>query len=218
MTIIKYPKLLIAGATGHSGKLLTKLALEQGYDVSVLVRDEQKIADIEHPNLHVFELGMDDVDKLAAMMADGFDAILLTLGIYHRTLDTPLADITENLLQAIPKNKRPQRIICMSSLGAGESVGQGTVLVRMMQRFSLKYVLLDKNKQEQLIKDSGIAWTLLRPSRLVHKKSSKPYKLWLGSDIPKKVAWKISNLDSAKAMLAMLEDDETKNQALQCSY
>jgi uncharacterized protein YbjT (DUF2867 family) len=111
MTIIKYPKLLIAGATGHSGKLLTKLALEQGYDVSVLVRDEQKIADIEHPNLHVFELGMDDVDKLAAMMADGFDAILLTLGIYHRTLDTPLADITENLLQAIPRNKRPQRII-----------------------------------------------------------------------------------------------------------
>jgi uncharacterized protein YbjT (DUF2867 family) len=218
MTIIKYPKLLIAGATGHSGKLLTKLALEQGYDVSVLVRDEQKIADIEHPNLHVFELGMDDVDKLAAMMADGFDAILLTLGIYHRTLDTPLADITENLLQAIPRNKRPQRIICMSSLGAGESVGQGTVLVRMMQRFSLKYVLLDKNKQEQLIKDSGIAWTLLRPPRLVHKKSSKPYKLWLGSDIPKKVAWKISNLDSAKAMLALLEDDETKNQALQCSY
>jgi uncharacterized protein YbjT (DUF2867 family) len=106
----------------------------------------------------------------------------------------------------------------MSSLGAGESVGQGTVLVRMMQRFSLKYVLLDKNKQEQLIKDSGIAWTLLRPPRLVHKKSSKPYKLWLGSDIPKKVAWKISNLDSAKAMLALLEDDETKNQALQCSY
>jgi len=218
MTIIKYPKILIAGATGHSGKLLTKLALEQGYDVSVLVRDEQKIADIEHPNLHVFELGMDDVDKLAAMMTNGFDAILLTLGIYHRTLDTPLADITENLLKAIPENKRPQRIICMSSLGAGESIGQGTLLVRMMQRFSLKYVLLDKNKQEQLIKDSGIAWTLLRPPRLLHKKISKPYKLWLGSDMPNKVAWEISNLDSAKAMLALLEDDETKNQALQCSY
>ena len=218
MTAIKYPKLLIAGATGHSGKLLTKLALEQGYDVSVLVRDKQRITDINHSNLHIYEFGLDNLDKLAAMMANGFDAILLTLGIYHRTLDTPLADITENLLQAIPENKRPQRIICMSSLGAGESAGQGTILVRMIQRFSLKYVLLDKNKQEQLIKDSGIAWTFLRPPQLLRKKSSKPYKLWLGSNMPKKVAWKISNLDSAKAMLTLLEDDETKNQALQCSY
>jgi len=34
MTAIKHPKLLIAGATGHSGKLLSKLTLEQGQCVS----------------------------------------------------------------------------------------------------------------------------------------------------------------------------------------
>ena len=59
-----------------------------------------------------------------------------------------------------------RRIVIVSSLGAGDSHGQGSFLVRLIQRFVLKQVLIDKARQEKILRASGLEWTLLRPPQL----------------------------------------------------
>ena len=209
-------KILLFGATGRTGQHVLSQALDSGFHVTAFVRNGAGLAEWTD-RCRIVEGDIADCDALKHVMTEGFDAVLLTLGIYHKTEEAPLTDITAPILGAM-KEAQITRLICMSSLGVGDSVGQGNWVVRAVQRFNLPYVLKDKEKQEALIRESGLDWTIIRPPQLLDRDASKPYFSWAGAVPQKRLRWKITRKDAASEMLKHVTCGDHIHQALQISY
>jgi uncharacterized protein YbjT (DUF2867 family) len=128
--------ILITGATGKVGRELVKLLLDKGAQVRVLVRDEQKVANLGNR----VERAVEDLEKpetLAAAMQ----------GIERLYLVTPITQQVANLVAAA-KHAGVQYIVKQSTIEAGRSLGPG------------KW----HREQEKLIEDSDMDWTFLRPT------------------------------------------------------
>src|SRR4030095_865785 len=112
-------KLLIIGGTGGTGRELIKQALEQGYQLTALVRNPDSMK-ISHPNLRIEKGNVLDPDKVQEVVK-GQDAVLSALGhkkFFIRT--TILSRGTKNIIEAMKKHN-VSRFICITSLGINDS-------------------------------------------------------------------------------------------------
>jgi len=211
--------LLIFGATGGTGQAIVHAALERGYGVTAFVRD------IKHAK-HVFnglcsQLTFTEGDALnpkdvnhAIGKGKGLHAVISSLGIYHALPgDDELTHATTNILSAIPP-AGISRFICISSLGVGSSRNTGDMATRLMQKTALRFALADKEKQEIAICDSGLAWTLIRPSRLMDGNGPPVSHTWSGNVPDKKLLWSVNRAQVAEFTLDCLEDDTSIQQAI----
>jgi nucleoside-diphosphate-sugar epimerase len=209
-------RLLIFGATGGTGMQLVHQALERGYHVTAFVRDPTKL-DIEDDKLEFFIGNFLDADAVDQAMSAGFDAVLSPIGIYQREYKTTLSDGTKNILAAMKKHGIA-RLLVVSSMGAGDSKGQGSWLVRAYSRFMLKYVIWDKDTQETDIRASGLDWTIVRPPRLLHTPDINPDVIvWSGPQPKRKFAWNTSRPTLAKVVLDALSKGQYIGQAVNIS-
>jgi uncharacterized protein YbjT (DUF2867 family) len=206
-------KIIVFGATGRAGYELVVQALEAGHEVTAVSRHPGKPA-IEDPRLRIVTGSLSSDDFLDQALAGGFDAALSTLGILHRLDETPLADLTVPILRALERH-RIRRFVCMTSLGVGDSVGQGNFVVFLMTRLQLPYVLRDKERQEQLIRESDLDWSILRPPRLVKGPRGNAYVSWIGQPPRKRLRWAVTYSDSAAEMLRQLGDNDSIGTAQQ---
>jgi uncharacterized protein YbjT (DUF2867 family) len=214
---MNYSRLLVLGGAGNAGRQLITEALARGYQVTALARTPATLDDMSNPQLEVRAGDMCDASALEALLSEGFDAVLSTLGIFQKSPGTPLADMSLPLFKAMELHG-PQRIVMMSSLGVGDSKGQGNLLVKFVTGKILKHVLVDKALQEEHLKNSSLQWTVLRPPRLLMSDKTAPYRLWQGRDKPPRTKWQISTRDAACEMLNLLEEKDSILQAYQCSY
>ncbi|MDP6437791.1 MAG: NAD(P)H-binding protein [Gammaproteobacteria bacterium] len=206
-------RLLVFGGSGKSGTHLVEQALAQGHRVTAVLRDAGRLS-VNHPGLEIAEGMPDDADFLAEVTAKGFDAALSTLGITHWSNTTPLADMTRVIVAAL-EAQHIERFVCMTSLGCGESAGQGAWTVRLFQHTALKYILRDKDVQEEVIRNSKLRWTLLRPARLMQEASKGEIIRWEGSPPDRRIKWEVSFAEAAEQMLAMLSDPDFVHKAIQ---
>ncbi|HJP03929.1 MAG: SDR family oxidoreductase [Gammaproteobacteria bacterium] len=197
-------RLLVFGGSGKTGRHMVEQALERGHTVTAALRDAGRLS-VNHPNLEIVEGALDDAAFLGKVTAKGFDAAVSTLGIPHMGDATPLADMTRVIVDAL-EAQHIERFVCMTSLGCGESAGQGTWITGLIQRTGLKYILRDKEVQEEVIRNSKLRWTLLRPARLVSKVSKGKIIRWEGSPPDRRIKWEVSFAEAAEQMLAMLSD------------
>ena len=197
-------KLLIIGGTGSTGKELVKQALEQGHLLTVLVRNPDRVK-IHHPNLRVVKGNVLDFDKVQEVIA-GQDAVLSALG--HKKFfikTTVLSRGTRNIIEAMQKYN-VNRLICITSLGVNDSRFRlGLYYTLFVIPFIVFFYFLDKSKQEKLIRDSGLSWTIIRPGQLTNRRKRGVYKHGpnVGSYILTKT---ISRADVADFMLRQLND------------
>lgn len=168
-------KLLIIGGTGGTGHELIKQALEQGHRVTALVRNPEKVK-ITHQQLNVIKgdvLVYDNVEKAVA----GQDAVLSTLG--HKRFfiySTILSEGTKNIINAMEKNN-VKRFICVTSLGINDSRFKlGLYYTLFVIPFITFFYFRDKAKQEKLIINSNLDWTIVRPGQLTNGKKRSTYK------------------------------------------
>ena len=210
--------LLILGAAGKAGHRLCQQALDAGYKVDVIVRSPEKLSIAPTEALTIIKGDLTDQALLASTLKKPYDAVLSTVGIFHRTKETPVADITSGIIKQMEQSGQ-KRLVVMSSLGVAESRGQGNFAARLVSRIFLKYVVMDKEVQEQHIRNSKLEWTVIRPPQLVDSATTAPYSRWENSP-PKgqSLSWKISNADAVAAMLAVLDEPESIGKAYQVSY
>ncbi len=210
-------RLLILGASGRAGKKLCQQALSTGYQVDVIVRSAEKFAMPAQDKLKVYIGDLTNRALLQTIFNNHYDAVLSTVGIFHKTLDTPVADITKNLIELMEANGI-KRFVCMSSLGAHDSKGQGNLTVKYVTHFVLKYVIKDKEKQEDYIRASTLNWTIFRPPQLLDNNETADYCRWEGNKPPSKLSWTISNRDATAAMIEAIDQPVTYGKAYQLSY
>jgi uncharacterized protein YbjT (DUF2867 family) len=209
--------LLILGATGGTGKALIEAAIERGYHVTAFVRDVQHAKHLFNnliSRMTFFEGDALNPDDIQHAIGKGPHAVISALGIYHRRPGhDELTQATVNALNSL-NDVTTRRFVCVSSIGIGESAGQGDLITRIIQKTSLRHTLPDKETQEQAIRATDLDWTIIRPSRLMNGNGPEHFTTWTGPQPNRKLIWQINRADVAAVALDCLENDASINQAI----
>ncbi len=151
------------GATGGTGREITQQGLAQGYDITALVRDPAKL-DIEHPNLLVVTGDVLDANVVAQAVA-GSEAVIVSLGNTKNNPDDVVSQGTRHIVDAMHEHG-VRRLIIVSSLGVGDSKDQVGVAFKLLMKTVLRKAIEDKEQQEEIVRNSGLDWTIVRPGGL----------------------------------------------------
>lgn len=209
-------KLLIIGATGGTGRELIKQALEAGHQLTALVRNPDRLK-IAHPNLHIVKGNVLDYAKVEEAVT-GQDAVLSALG--HKRFiiyTTILSEGTGNIIRAMEK-QQVNRFICITTLGINDSRFKlGLYYTLFLIPVIVFFYFMDKAKQEKLIRNSNLNWTIVRPGQLTNGKFTGKYKHGenLGNYILTKM---ISRANVAHFMLSQLTDPSYLKKAVGVVY
>ena len=113
--------------------------------------------------------------------------------------------MTRALVNAM-KAKQVSRLVCITGLGAGDSAGHGGFLFDdLIFPLLLRKVYVDKNRQEAIVRDSGLDWVLVRPSVLNDKPGRGSVRAF--TDLTGYHGGAISREDVASFVLDHVRDD-----------
>ena len=160
---------LVIGASRGIGLETVRCALAAGHRVRALARGAAAIA-IEHVQLE--RVAADALNRAAVTKAlEGTDAVIETLGaprdIGTVLRGTRLFSAATRILVDAMRERGVRRLVAVTGLGAGDSRGHGGLLYDAIAfPLVLKRIYDDKDVQEQMIRSSGLDWTIVRPGLL----------------------------------------------------
>lgn len=167
--------ILIVGGTGKTGRLLISQGLEEGHCITALVRKPNKLK-FNNPNLKVLKGNVLNLENVETAV-QGQDAVLSALGHKQFFIKTSiLSKGTMNIIRAMEK-KEVDRFICITSLGINESRFRlGLYYTLFVIPVILFFYFRDKSKQEKLIAQSNLDWTIVRPGQLTNGRKRTKYQ------------------------------------------
>jgi uncharacterized protein YbjT (DUF2867 family) len=208
-------KIAIFGATGGTGRELVAQALDQGHHVTAQARSPESLADMDHPELEVTGgdvLVMDDVERAV----DGQQAILCAIGAGPE-LTSLREDGTRNIVAAM-ESTGVSRLVCLSSLGVGDSRSNLPFFTKyVVVGIFLRHAFADHERQERVVKQSRLAWTIVRPPHLKEGPRTGEYQHGFPPSRRDIRGW-ISRADVADFVLKQLEEDTYLQQTPGISY
>src|SRR4030081_2085237 len=155
-------RFFVLGATGRTGVLFVKKALDQGHQVTALVRRADAPVD---PRTQI--VGGDVTDAtVIATAARGHDAIISTLGVKNARETPTLITDTVRAVIASAKTSGVDRFAIVSAFGVGDSLAKASFLAGLIFRTALRKKYEDKAASEVLLKASDLKWTLEYPGAL----------------------------------------------------
>ena len=207
-------KLIIFGSTGGTGRELLKQAIEMGHNVTAYARNPSKIDDVKHANLQVVR--GDVLESAVESAVTGQDAVLSCIGA-GAARTTLREDGTRNIIKAMEK-AGVRRLISQSSLGVGDSRANLSLITKyIIVPFFLRHAFADHERQEALIKQSSLDWTIVRPPRLIDGHRTGDYQHGF-STTASRIKGKISRADVADFMLKQVTDNTYIHQTPGVSY
>jgi putative NADH-flavin reductase len=146
----------------------------------------------------------------------GREAVLCTIGAgAGRT--TLREEATRNIVESMEKTG-VQRLICQSSLGVGDSRANLTFFTKhIIVGVFLRHAFADHERQEAVVKQSSLKWTIVRPPHLKDGPRTGVYRHGF-STTDRGIQGKISRADVADFMLKQLTDDTYVHQTAGVSY
>lgn len=206
---------IVFGSTGGTGRLLVEQALEQGHSVTAFARDPNRL-EIQHPRLQLFQGDVMDLSAVEQAL-QGQEAVVCILGAGQKLTGRIRSEGTRQIITAMEKTG-VRRLICQSTLGAGESWGNLNLFWKtVMFGLLLRNVLADHERQEHLIMSSNLDWTIIRPGSFVEGERTGQYRYGF-SGIDKTIQLKISRADVADFILNQLADRSSIHKTPSLSY
>ena len=201
----KVMNILIVGATRGIGRQLLEQALTSEHTVTALVRNPKRLA-AQHQRLRIIKGDILDSDSVTLAMT-GQDAVCCTIGVKVPWIRvTVFSEGTKNLLQAMKKTG-VKHLVCVTGIGAGDSKGHGGFLYDYIFKPLLaKAIYADKDRQESLIKESDVDWTIVRPGFLTNGPLTTKYRML--TNLAGVTAGKISRADVAHFILKEIESKQ----------
>jgi uncharacterized protein YbjT (DUF2867 family) len=164
-------RIVVVGATGGSGRAALDALAGRGHEVTAFARRASA----------AFEgrAGVRAVDGDATVPGDvgravrGQDAVVVTLGISEPPLrvrllgsrGTPL-DVRSRGTAAVVAAMREhgvRRLVVQSSYGVGETRDRLPLSSRLVFALLLRPQIADHERQERIVRDSGLDWSLVQP-------------------------------------------------------
>ncbi|MBD3385384.1 NAD(P)H-binding protein [candidate division KSB1 bacterium] len=163
-------KIAILGSTGFLGKVILKQALERGYRVKTLVRTPDKLGEFKD-RVEFIKGSLSDIEKLEQAVSDT-DAVVSAVGPPQRHPEPP--EFYEKIMQELVGLLEKQNIKRFIHTGGAVHLGgerEAWSLGRRMLRFFLvlfgKSILIAKEREWAVLKNSNLDWTLVRPPHIV---------------------------------------------------
>lgn len=173
-------RVLVLGATGRVGGLVVDEALNRGHTVTVLVRDTDRLGLLAMRST-VIEGDALDASAVSKAVA-GQHAVIYALGAGNVRRTTLFSESTAILLGEMTRHG-VTRLICVTGVGAGETKGRGGFLYdRIVYPLFTKGIYEDKDRQEALIRESPLDWTIVRPAPFREHTPSGPMMVVAGGD------------------------------------
>jgi putative NADH-flavin reductase len=224
-------KLTIFAATGGIGRHLLDQAVSAGHDVTAVVRNPKNLAgQAGRVRIVTADLTAPDPAVLASAV-DGADAVLSALGPRNPRSEAGIASRGTRAIVAAMQATGVRRIVVVSAapVGTVPSPGRpnppkhdpgdgffmrhlGAPLAAAM--FRAHYA--DLALMEDLLRDSGLDWTISRPPKLTDKPLTGVYRTAYGHNV--RGGWSVSRADVAHHMLRVLDQPETIKQVIAVAH
>lgn len=174
-------RIVVFGANGATGRVLTGRALAEGHDVVAVTRNPDSFP-VTGARLTV--VGADVLDRTATARAiKGADAVLSTLGVpFSRAPITVYSEGIASITEGMTRHG-VQRLVAVSSSAVEPTTHAdgGFLLNRVLQplitRTIGKTTYADMRRMEAQLRASDLEWTVLRPGGLFDATDVTDYEL-----------------------------------------
>ena len=194
-------KIAIVGASQGIGNELLKMALDEGHEVTALLRNPAKL-NISNSRLKIIKGDILDPPTVATAVA-GNDAVCLCIGIPPTRKPVDVFSRGSKCVLAAMEPETNSKLITVTGIGAGESKGHGGFFYdRVINPLLLGTIYADKDRQESIVKASKVEWLIVRPGFLTNGPITGKYRVI--ENLTGVTAGKISRADVADFMLKQL--------------
>jgi uncharacterized protein YbjT (DUF2867 family) len=204
-------KILLLGATGRTGKLVIEEAIRKGHKISAIARDPEKLKDY---NIEITQGTPYDSDTVEKALA-GCEAVINTLNISRKS-DNPWAGLVspEDLISKSATNAVSamtkagiSRYIALSTIGAGSSWKSTPAILKLIVSASnLKYAFRDHGRQEEILKNSSVGYTICRAPMLSTETNTRGAVAVSEGENPPKMT--LSRNSAAEFFINIIENKE----------
>ena len=216
-------RIALFGASGATGKLLTKRSLAAGYEMTALVRTPQKFPFRER--VRIVEGSAFDPDPVRRTI-EGADVVLSALGasslrkedVLERAVPRIVAAMQDTAAQAKPVC----RIIVLGSAGAlptaldKQSPWRRWVVQNIVYNTFLKWPVASQVAQYRDLSHSGLDWTMVMPPMLTNDAGRGAYRVD-GDALPRNGS-RISRADVADFMMAQIDSSQWLKKGVYISW
>jgi putative NADH-flavin reductase len=222
-------KIVVFGATGGTGSELVAQALAQGHVVTALARRPDALG--ARPDISVVAGDVTDPRSVERAIA-GQEAVLWAVGGHdavrsalsgRRRRDTAISGVrdqdgvcalgTRHVLASMGEHG-VHRLVAITSWGVGDSRQRLPLFFRaVIFPLIMQQVVADKERQEALIRQSAVDWTIVRPARLTDGPWTGTYRAGNALRFPANAS--ISRADVADFVLRQLADARFLRQSVE---
>jgi len=220
-------KLTIFAATGGIGRQILEQAIDAGHDVTAVVRNPQKLPAELAGQVRVVtaDLAAPDPAMLKSAVA-GADAVLSGLGATSNS-EAGVATQGTRAIAGAMKAAGARRIVVVSAAPIGtvpsparpnppkHDPGDGFIMQHVLSpltKAAFRKHYADLAQMEDVLRNSDLEWTAVRPPRLTDKPLTGTYRTARGQNLRRGAF--ISRADVAHYMLRALDQPETIKQTI----
>jgi putative NADH-flavin reductase len=207
-------RLTIVAATGGIGRHLVDQAVAAGHDVTAVARNPRNLP--ARVRVVTADLADPDPAVLAAAVA-GADAVLSGLGPRKPRSEAGITSRGTRAIVAAMQATQVRRIVVVSAapVGPGPDPGDGFFMRHFGSRLARAMYrdhYADLALTEEILRESGLDWTVSRPPQLTDKPLTGSYRIAYGRNI--RGGWSVPRADVAHHMLRVLDEPETIKQVI----
>ncbi len=176
--------IVVFGANGPTGQILTKQALAKGYVVTAVTRHPETFP-LRHEHLQVMRGDVFDLASVEQAVA-GQDAVLSTLGVpFSFKPITLYSQGMAHIVQAM-NHSGVRRLVCVSSSATDPQTryhhtGGGFIFEKILKPTIINTIgrttYADMLQMETLVRNSHLDWTIIRPSGLFETEAITDYQV-----------------------------------------
>jgi len=162
-------RIAILGSTGFLGRVLLAKALEAGYQVRTLVRDPDRLGEFKERVEYIEGTAFDQGDISEAVR--GTEVVLSTVGPPQKKPVDPhqYEQAMKHLVAALEDHGIKRYIHTGGSVhdgGRDERWTFGRRALRLLLNIVFKQGMVAKHLEWEVLKESDLEWTLVRPPRI----------------------------------------------------
>lgn len=204
-------KILVLGATGRTGYLFTRKALEEGHAVTVYVRNPDKAQALlgSHQNLTIIPGTLDDAERLSAA-SSGQDVMVSILGqkatVREFLSSTFMQERLPLIMQAVT-GAGVKHCVLLSAYGVGNTVRTASLPMRLACKVIMRGIFTDRVKADALVAKYQPYISRAHPGRLTDKPGRGGVKVFDMAQVERTAGIPtIAREDVADALLAIAKN------------
>tara|TARA_R110002050_G_scaffold297339_2_gene458599 strand:+ start:1531 stop:2163 length:633 start_codon:yes stop_codon:yes gene_type:complete len=165
----------IIGASAGIGLETVKRGLNRNHSITTLSRSKIKLEEKKSLNM-IIGNATNKSDLLTSIQ--NADALIVTLGTGKNMKATSLfSDFAKIIVEIHREHKIDIPLIFVTGFGTGESENYVSFFVKIFLKYFLKDVYADKTKMEEIVANSDLNWTVVRPGRLLDNELTEKYRI-----------------------------------------